>query len=68
MDFRSLDPPTLTSNIHETLFIQSVTFDLVGIDTLIACLSQKDSQLLSISTGNRKNVVAVGGFLGFQLP
>ena len=39
---------------------------------LIACLSQKASQLLSISTGYRKNVVvvgghvvAVGGHLGF---
>ena len=29
-----------TSNNHETLFIQSVSFDLVGIDTLITRLGQ----------------------------
>ena len=48
----------------------TVSLDLVGIDTLITCLSKIASQLLSISTGYRRNVVtvAVGDHLGFQVP
>ena len=35
---------SLTSNNHEILFIQPVSLDLVGIDTLITCISQIASQ------------------------
>ena len=63
LDFSYSRPQTIMK-----LFSINQSALIVGIDTLIACVSQKSSQLLSISTDYRKNVVAVGGHLGFQLP